>query len=1188
MAMRARFQGAATGKAKARLTPPPGRSASRRSPSPRLEPETHAPAASSSDPTPPPPITGATKERSESVASVESDVLPPPPAQASSPKGLAVITEDSAAALASTRVQRKGSNVSTDVARGEEEVLLGQGPPSAQVDLKATASLSIATGIDGLRSRKPSSSPATFRKLIHQVPFLVRQLEAGLYVVKRTSMYLGKIVELNKSHLRHVDQVTHHEVEKEPDMKRDAMAAFVSSFLEIRDEVVQRTRDQTVFFHRITDTIVKPLGEWHRKALGRLSAIQRTWKQLRDEGAQVQKRLERELDAVQRQWATVLACSDTDRDTKSRRFLRAEDRLRTAKRKYRASETSLNETRQKLHRRTIALVDSMQALEEERLALLAAAFDNYRKNLKRLVDRAGSGFNEFKFVGSVEPKQCFRTTVKQWERVYGKHKGHQVLRVPLPGEPDPAPAPGSERKPTGARGAPLPSSFRKGRTNNIRSIISDGSFFISNRHSGDWGRSFQREVAMARVGPASVVLRVASLGGAASSALSASRASTGASDIREVFPLLTIRARAVVSTTASEEGQEPEKVTGDWSTWPIKKKTTVSTSWKVPRRVQVPLGGGAGPGLSRLLEFEVMCGDAKGNMRSVASGGVSIDDFQTKNPIEIALCRSRGGHLPLWVERVTVYKPVKKVYLVRHAESLWNKAQRNKDIVGLLKTVDHELTRDGVEQALALAEKIELAKNAPEQDTDLATADFLAARVVYSSPLARALQTTMAGLYPHPMFAGSPSSPETPASPISAAPPPPPGEGKIRPKGQQLECVAEEGPTQAGTTTSPASASSSPADTTRREKRQEKYRKHKAQKSLDSTKKRLVLLPTAREKRNIGSRDTTSTSRGDAVVRRALQKLPGAPDNLVSGSSVFRADVWKSIVSMTRFIDAADTTDEWWSESQEEAAEVTQRMRDLMQVLQYDDHENIIVVGHSHFFRELFKKYLSKDFETKQPQVASDLKFDVLSNCSVIQTSIAWDRQGSALIKDVRLLFGSRFAGKNESLQSVKRTKDAGSGEKGVMTHWKRDEDVDACERCEKTFRLGIRRHHCRHCGEIFCNECSSHRLPVKKFGYNAPVRVCDSCYALLTVRSFAIARVLPSPVTRAACLNVRPLPLPPGLHVVGTPHPTRGVYTQGASFAPQRHAIVAAAQFCGVLYGGWGWPWTRTQLFVTPPLQED
>uniref|UniRef100_A0A452RBP4 RUN and FYVE domain containing 2 n=1 Tax=Ursus americanus TaxID=9643 RepID=A0A452RBP4_URSAM len=55
------------------------------------------------------------------------------------------------------------------------------------------------------------------------------------------------------------------------------------------------------------------------------------------------------------------------------------------------------------------------------------------------------------------------------------------------------------------------------------------------------------------------------------------------------------------------------------------------------------------------------------------------------------------------------------------------------------------------------------------------------------------------------------------------------------------------------------------------------------------------------------------------------------------------------------------------------------------------------------------------------------------------------------------------------------------------------------CKLCEKEFSLSKRKHHCRNCGEIFCNACSDNELPLPSSP--KPVRVCDSCHALLIQR---------------------------------------------------------------------------------------
>ena len=42
--------------------------------------------------------------------------------------------------------------------------------------------------------------------------------------------------------------------------------------------------------------------------------------------------------------------------------------------------------------------------------------------------------------------------------------------------------------------------------------------------------------------------------------------------------------------------------------------------------------------------------------------------------------------------------------------------------------------------------------------------------------------------------------------------------------------------------------------------------------------------------------------------------------------------------------------------------------------------------------------------------------------------------------------------------------------------------------------------HHCRNCGDIYCNNCSGNELALPS--YPRPVRVCDMCHSLLLQRS--------------------------------------------------------------------------------------
>ncbi|CAL8124153.1 unnamed protein product [Orchesella dallaii] len=55
--------------------------------------------------------------------------------------------------------------------------------------------------------------------------------------------------------------------------------------------------------------------------------------------------------------------------------------------------------------------------------------------------------------------------------------------------------------------------------------------------------------------------------------------------------------------------------------------------------------------------------------------------------------------------------------------------------------------------------------------------------------------------------------------------------------------------------------------------------------------------------------------------------------------------------------------------------------------------------------------------------------------------------------------------------------------------------DGECCHRCRVEFSFTQRKHHCRACGQIFCNKCSGKECTLPRFGIEKEVRVCDACY---------------------------------------------------------------------------------------------
>ena len=87
---------------------------------------------------------------------------------------------------------------------------------------------------------------------------------------------------------------------------------------------------------------------------------------------------------------------------------------------------------------------------------------------------------------------------------------------------------------------------------------------------------------------------------------------------------------------------------------------------------------------------------------------------------------------------------------------------------------------------------------------------------------------------------------------------------------------------------------------------------------------------------------------------------------------------------------------------------------------------------------------------------------------------------------------GSKLAECSRELEEVRRKLTELS--KPAAAPWAIDASRSACAGCKGGFGLFFRRHHCRACGDIFCHACAGVFIPVPRWGYSAPVRVCGSC----------------------------------------------------------------------------------------------
>ncbi|XP_055389387.1 WD repeat and FYVE domain-containing protein 2 [Condylostylus longicornis] len=92
------------------------------------------------------------------------------------------------------------------------------------------------------------------------------------------------------------------------------------------------------------------------------------------------------------------------------------------------------------------------------------------------------------------------------------------------------------------------------------------------------------------------------------------------------------------------------------------------------------------------------------------------------------------------------------------------------------------------------------------------------------------------------------------------------------------------------------------------------------------------------------------------------------------------------------------------------------------------------------------------------------------------------------------------------------------AGEDSVVVFWEMNAmrkevpewvESNNCQLCSRPFfwnfksmldqkQLGIRQHHCRHCGKAICDNCSTNRINIPIMGFEFDVRVCDPCFKQL------------------------------------------------------------------------------------------
>lgn len=100
---------------------------------------------------------------------------------------------------------------------------------------------------------------------------------------------------------------------------------------------------------------------------------------------------------------------------------------------------------------------------------------------------------------------------------------------------------------------------------------------------------------------------------------------------------------------------------------------------------------------------------------------------------------------------------------------------------------------------------------------------------------------------------------------------------------------------------------------------------------------------------------------------------------------------------------------------------------------------------------------------------------------------------------------------------------------------WIPDEEKQACIKCKTKFDFLTRRHHCRRCGQIFCDNCCGKKLALPRMCFVDPVRLCALC-AEVTLKENEFYEKHLKTLQNGAKFHVKSmesvLPSQPGLHL--------------------------------------------------------
>ena len=161
------------------------------------------------------------------------------------------------------------------------------------------------------------------------------------------------------------------------------------------------------------------------------------------------------------------------------------------------------------------------------------------------------------------------------------------------------------------------------------------------------------------------------------------------------------------------------------------------------------------------------------------------------------------------------------------------------------------------------------------------------------------------------------------------------------------------------------------------------------------------LNPNLREKRNAGGKDSSGKWYGAQLaqgVHTALDSLLG--DEPARAAALRRVPLGLSHVQ-----------NKWWLGSKESIEHVKGRIAELLCQVRFTGANSQVVVGHSHYFRELLKHFAAPHCTLRdangEPLPTHLMESKKLSNAGVAKCVLDFEADPARPVVEVQLLFGS-------------------------------------------------------------------------------------------------------------------------------------------------------------------------------------